>query len=39
MDILSISPVEKAMIEDSARSIRHFLDEVTAKGQTAITGA
>jgi hypothetical protein len=32
MDILSISPVEKAMIEDSARSIRHFLDEVTVKG-------
>ena len=31
MDILSISSVEKAMIEDSARSIRHFLDEVTAK--------
>jgi hypothetical protein len=39
MDILSVSPVEKAMIEDSARSIRHFLDEVTAKGQAAITGA
>jgi malate dehydrogenase len=37
MDILSISPVETAMIEDSARSIRHFLDEVTAKCQTAIT--
>jgi malate dehydrogenase len=39
MDILSISAVEKAMIEDSARSIRHFLDEVTGKHQTAITGA
>src|ERR1700744_1935253 len=35
MDILSISAVEKAMIEDSARSIRHFLDEVTGKYQTA----
>jgi hypothetical protein len=39
MDILSISPLEKAMIEDSGRSIRRFLDEVTAKGQTALTGA
>jgi malate dehydrogenase len=39
MEILSISPLEKAMIEDSARSIRNFLDEVTAKRQTAITGA
>jgi malate dehydrogenase len=39
MDVLSISPLEKAMIEDSARSIRRFLDEVTARGQTAITGA
>jgi len=38
MDILSISLAEKAMIEDSARSIRHFLDEVRAKGRTAITG-
>jgi malate dehydrogenase len=39
MEILSISAVEKAMMEDSARSIRHFLDEVTAKYQTAVTGA
>jgi malate dehydrogenase len=39
MDILSISAVEKAMIDDSAHSIRHFLDEVTGKHQTAITGA
>ena len=39
MEILSISPLEKAMIEESARSIRNFLDEVTAKRQTAITGA
>ena len=39
MDILSISAVEKAMIEDSARSIKHFLDEVTGKHRTAITGA
>jgi hypothetical protein len=39
MDILSISPVEKAMIEGSAHSIRHFLDEVTAKSLTANTGA
>jgi malate dehydrogenase len=39
MDILSISAVEKAMIEDSAHSIKHFLDEVTGKHQTAITSA
>ena len=39
MDILSISSAEKAMIEDAARSIRNFLDEVTAKSRTAITGA
>jgi malate dehydrogenase len=30
MDVLSISPLEKAMIEDSARSIQSFLGEVTA---------
>jgi len=34
MEILSMSPLENAMIEDSARSIRRFLDDVTAKGQT-----
>jgi malate dehydrogenase len=39
IEILAISPLEKAMIEDSARAIRRFLDEVTAKPQTAITGA
>jgi malate dehydrogenase len=31
MDVLSVSPLEKTMIEDSARSIRRFLDEVTGK--------
>jgi hypothetical protein len=36
MEILSISPLENAMIENSARSIRRFQVEVTAKGQTAI---
>jgi malate dehydrogenase len=29
MDVISISPLEKAMIEESERSIRRFLDEVT----------
>lgn len=38
MDILSISPVEMAMIEASAKSIRNFLDEVTRSAASAARG-
>ena len=31
MDLQSISPLEQAMIADSAKSIRNFLDEVTGR--------
>jgi len=37
MEILSISPLENAMIENSARSIRRFLDDVTAKGSDGLS--
>jgi malate dehydrogenase len=31
MEVLSISPLERAMVEDSARSIRNFIGELTAR--------
>lgn len=36
MDVLSISPLEAAMIEDSATSIRKFLDEVKSTASPAL---
>lgn len=37
MDILSISPLEAAMIGESAKSIRTFLDQVASAGSPAVT--
>jgi malate dehydrogenase len=39
MDVLSISPLETAMIEESAKSIRTFLDEVTSTAPPAVTAS
>jgi malate dehydrogenase len=39
MDVVSISPLESAMIEDSANSIRTFLDEVTSIAPPAVNSS